>query len=105
MIFQLRCNTVMSDWYYAMQHYFYAGYPYVNYVLMSMKTLKTIVYYLNKRYDSYSDYLQITDGLKSAYDGRRGDVIYTIRTEQVISFNGVQILIDNSIEDERIIIH
>ena len=103
MIFQLRRNTVMSDWYYAMQHYYSViGYN-VNYVLMSMKTLEMIVHYLNKRYDSYSDYLQITDGFKSAHDGR-GNVIYTIRTEQVISFNGVQILIDNSIEDERMII-
>ena len=103
MIFQLRRNTVMSDWYYAMQHYYYVNGYNVNYVLMSMKTLETIVRYSNKKYDRYSDYLQITDGFKSVHD-RRGNVIYTIRTEQVISFNGIQILIDNSIEDERMIV-
>ena len=104
MIFQLRCNTVMDDWYYAMDRYYFSVGHNVNYVVMSMKTLEMMIHYPNKKYGNHSNNLQITDGCESVHD-RRGNVIYTIRTEQVISFNGVQILIDNSIEDERMIVH
>lgn len=95
MIFQLRRNTIMSDWYKAVDHYRYMiGYD-INYAIVNIKTLKMMEYYSSKHKD-----VLIVRNFENVDE--RGHVIYRLWGYPSVTFCGVNIIIDNSIEDERI---
>ena len=95
MIFQLRRNTIMDDWYKAVDHYRYMiGYD-INYAIVNIRTFSMIEAYMRK----YGYDFLFINNYNYSYD-MNGRVICNFNTVQQVILCGVNIIVDDSVDDE-----
>lgn len=98
MIGKLRRNVIMRDWYDETEYFYHThGYD-IRCAAMNIKTLDSMMYYLNKN-PKYG-YIGFCHDYIGAQDGC-GHVVAQFHNNTTIMFRGVEIIIDNDMENEQ----
>lgn len=98
MIGKLRCNIIWSDWYNELSYYYSIMGRSAQYAAMNIRTLESVISYTHK--NPQYGYLSISRDYVNAQNGR-GNIVTSFLNGIDIGFCGVSIIIDNTLEDER----